>query len=242
MIFITGDIHGDYDIHKFSADRFTMQKQLTRSDYMIICGDFGLVWDNSAEERYWLEWLDDKPWTTLWIDGNHENFNMLKKYPVENWHGGKIQKITDNIFHLCRGNIFEIDGKRIFAFGGAESHDKQYRKLGVTMWKEELPSMQEIYHGRNVLETANWDVDIIVTHSLPSSIQRKLFHGHDYTRNRLTDFFDEVDKKTNFKLWFSGHYHRSGVYYKNHILIYNDIVKLTDIGFERVYPKGKRKN
>lgn len=38
MIFITGDIHGDHDIHKFSANRFTMQKQPTRSDYMIICG------------------------------------------------------------------------------------------------------------------------------------------------------------------------------------------------------------
>lgn len=239
MIFITGDIYGEYDIHKFSANRFTMQNQLTRSDCVIICGDFGLVWDHSAEERYWLEWLDDKPWTTLWIDGNHENFDMLKKYPIESWHGGKIQKITDNIFHLCRGNIFEVDGKRIFAFSGAESHDKRYRKLGVTMWKEEIPNQWEMTLGRKNLESANCDVDIIVTHSLPSSIQRKLFHGHNYSRNRFTDFFDEVDKKTNFKLWFSGHYHCSDVYYKNYIMNYNNIVNLTDTGFERVYPKEK---
>ena len=71
MIFITGDIHGSYDIHKFSTSVFSKQKELSRSDYMIICGDFGLVWSNSAEEHYWLKWLDSKPWTTLWIDGNH---------------------------------------------------------------------------------------------------------------------------------------------------------------------------
>lgn len=78
MIFITGDLHGDHDIHKFSTSVFKLQKELTRSDYMIICGDFGLIWANTSAERYWLKWLDSKPWTTLWIDGNHENFDLLK--------------------------------------------------------------------------------------------------------------------------------------------------------------------
>lgn len=115
MIFITGDIHGSHDIHKFSTSLFPMKNELSRSDYMIICGDFGLVWSNSAEERYWLKWLDSKPWTTLWIDGNHENFDLLKEYPIEDWHGGRVQKITENIIHLCRGNVFELEGRIIFA-------------------------------------------------------------------------------------------------------------------------------
>lgn len=42
MIFITGDIHGSYDIHKFSTSVFSKQKELSRSDYMIICGGFWL--------------------------------------------------------------------------------------------------------------------------------------------------------------------------------------------------------
>ena len=82
MIFITGDLHGDYDIHKLSSKCFTVQRELTRSDYVIICGDFGLLWDNSDEEKYWLKWLDEKPWTTLWIDGNHENYDMLSAFPI----------------------------------------------------------------------------------------------------------------------------------------------------------------
>lgn len=130
--------------------------------------------------------------------------------------------------------------ERIFAFGGAESHDKQYRKLGVTMWEEELQNEKEMEHGRQVLESANWNADIVITHSLPSRIQEDLFSGTNYRSNRLTDFFDELDEKMSFKLWFSGHYHHSGWYDKKHILIYNDVVKLTDTGIERVYPRGNR--
>lgn len=235
MIFITGDLHGEHDIFKLSTKCFKIQKELTRQDYLIICGDFGLVWCNSSQERYWLNWLNSKPWTTLWIDGNHENFDTLKSYPVEEWKGGKIQKITENIFHLCRGSIFEIDGKRIFAFGGAESHDKQYRKLGITIWEEELPNEDEIQTGIESLENANWNVDIIITHSLPEHIQNDLFKDSDYTSNRLLKFFDELDNKANFRYWFSGHYHYSGWYDKKHILIYNDIVQLTDTGIKRIY-------
>ena len=79
----------------------------------------------------------------------------------------------------------------------------------------------------------------MITHSLPSRIQDDLFSDMHYQKNRLTDFFDELDEKVDFKLWFSGHYHQSGWYDKKHILIYNDIVKLTDTGIERVYPRDR---
>lgn len=227
MIFITGDLHGSYDIHKLSSKNFKQQKELTRSDYVIICGDFGLLWDNSKEEKYWLKWLDQKSWTTLWIDGNHENFDMLKKYPVEIWHGGEVQKITDNIIHLCRGNIFDIEGLKFFAFGGAESHDKEYRELGVSMWKEELPSNKEIEKGRQVLADAGNKVDIILTHSFPDYIQADVFGAfHNYKYNRLTEFFEEIDKTVDFKYWFSGHYHITKQYDSKHIFVYNTLIEL----------------
>ena len=76
------------DIQKLNTKRFPEQKNLTKDDYLIVCGDFGLVWDESPEERYWRKWLDDKPFTTLWIDGNHENFELLKEFPVINKFGG----------------------------------------------------------------------------------------------------------------------------------------------------------
>lgn len=236
MILITGDLHGSCDIHKLSTERFPMQKELTRSDYLIICGDFGLLWNGSAESKYWLKWLDQKPWTTLWIDGNHENFDMLKAYPEETWHGGQIQRITDNILHLCRGYVFELEDRRIFAFGGAESHDKEYRTLGKTMWKEELPNAKELQRGWKSLEAADWQIDIVITHSMPEHIQKWMFGEGNYCTNVLTAYLDEIDAQLDFKLWFSGHYHHSVAYDKTHYLIYNNIVKLTESGFERVYP------
>ena len=70
-----------------------------------------------------MDWLDCKSFTTLFVDGNHENFDRLYEYPVEEWHGGKVHKIRPSVIHLMRGQIFEIEGKSIFTFGGASSHD-----------------------------------------------------------------------------------------------------------------------
>lgn len=239
MIFITGDLHGDIDIHKLNTQNFNIQNTLSRSDYLIICGDFGLVWDNSEEEKYWLKWLDNKPWTTLWIDGNHENFNLLKNYPYQTWQGGKIQKITDNIIHLCRGSIFDIDGRKIFAFGGAESHDKPYRRLGRSIWEEELPSPEEMNQGLINLDSVNWNVDIVITHSVSRHIQNHMFKGMGYKNNALNDYFDQLDSRLEYNMWFSGHYHRDMQYDKKHFLIYNNIIKLTDSGFERICPPSE---
>lgn len=81
MIFATGDTHGFF--LRFTIEHFLEQKQMGREDYVIICGDFGGLWNDSPEEWYWLNWLNDKPFTTLWVDGNHENYDMLKDIPIE---------------------------------------------------------------------------------------------------------------------------------------------------------------
>lgn len=99
---------------------------MTKEDYVIICGDFGGVWnkaDESNTETMVLDWLECRTFTTLFIDGNHENFDRLYGYPVENWNGGKVHKIRPSVIHLMRGQIYELCGRKIFTFGGASSHD-----------------------------------------------------------------------------------------------------------------------
>ena len=85
-IFITGDTHGDFT--RFKKDIFYERAELTKEDCVIITGDFGGIWDGSANERYWLDWLEKKPFTTLFVSGNHENYDLLAEYPVEEWCGG----------------------------------------------------------------------------------------------------------------------------------------------------------
>ncbi len=58
MIFVTGDTHGEFE--RFSSKNFPEQRGMTKDDYVIICGDFG-IWEDSPSERYWYKWLSDKP-------------------------------------------------------------------------------------------------------------------------------------------------------------------------------------
>ena len=118
MIYITGDIHREQDIHKINPREFTVGDTLTENDYIIICGDFGCVWDGSTGDNFWLKWLDSLPWNTLFIDGNHENFDVLNTYPIEEYKGGKVHRIRSKVFHLMRGEIFDIDGKLLYAVDG----------------------------------------------------------------------------------------------------------------------------
>ena len=80
MIYITGDTHGSFE--KFALVNFPEQEELTKNDYVIICGDFG-IWDNSTRERINFDWLEHKNFTTLFVDGNHENYDLLNVYTVE---------------------------------------------------------------------------------------------------------------------------------------------------------------
>ena len=135
MIYITGDCHQDY--RKFSLANFPEQKEMTKEDYVIVCGDFG-YWLPSKEQDWELDKLAERPFTTLFVDGNHEYFRTNREYvlkhrnkyetglfdlPEEEWHGGKVHRINESVIHLYRGQVFEINGLSFFTFGGARSHD-----------------------------------------------------------------------------------------------------------------------
>lgn len=123
MIYITGDTHAEPQ--RFTGEAFPEQEEMTKDDYVIVCGDFGFLWNKgeSPEEKKILDWLEGRSFTTLFVDGNHENFNRLNALPVEEWHGGKVHKAREHVIHLVRGEMFEVDGVSIFSFGGARSHD-----------------------------------------------------------------------------------------------------------------------
>ena len=211
MILVTGDIHGCADIGKLSAKANPVQKLMTKEDFLIIAGDFGLVWNNDAEDLWWRKWLDMKPYTTLFIDGNHENFDLLEIFEEVEYCGGKAHRIGNSIYHLKRGEMFELQGKKFFTMGGAESHDKEFRELGISIWEQELPSDEEYAHALDTLEKNDWKTDYVLTHCAPSSIQHeiavKLGLKNEYPDNKLNAFLEDIGKKIDYKAWFLGHYH-----------------------------------
>lgn len=253
MIYLTGDLHGTYDIKKLNNANFPDQKEMCKDDYLIILGDFGLIWNvdgESNEETYWLDWLQEKKFTTLFIDGNHENFDRLNSYPVEEWHGGKIHRIRPSVLHLMRGQVFDIDGLKCFTFGGAQSNDisdgildlskeadrqryhklrkdpfSMYRILGVSWWKEELPDPAEYEEGQRNLEANDFKVDMVLTHCCATSTQ-VMVSGGMKSANAETDFFEELKSKLDFGKWYFGHYHIDRVANSKEICMYNEISRV----------------
>lgn len=248
MIFVTGDAHGDF--RKLNAEAFPQQKTMTREDYVIICGDFGGVWDDSQEEHEVLDWLQQRPFTILWVDGNHENHDLLETFPVERWHGGKVHRIRPNVLHLMRGQLYEIGGFTFFTMGGASSHDIQdgildpadpffeedydrmsrenrmFRVLGLSWWPKEMPSQQEYDTALETLEKADWKVDYVISHCAPSPIVKSLGSWHE--TDKLTDFFQTVSEKLDFRYWFFGHYHGDGFLSidERYALMYREVMRI----------------
>lgn len=255
MIYITGDTHADFS--RFSTKRFKGQREMTKSDYIIICGDFGGIWRDRPEERYWLDWLNDKPFTTLYVDGNHENFDRYysDEFPQVKFHGGQTHQIRDSIYHMMRGEVFELDGKRIFAFGGASSHDirdgivdpadypdrkslnrelrsrylrwQQFRVKGVSWWPQEIPSEAEMAHGMETLASVGNKVDYVVTHCLPQEVAY-LFSFGLYKSDPLMMYFNQLlHNGLQFDRWYCGHYHVDRRAMAKFDILYTDIRRIT---------------
>jgi hypothetical protein len=228
MVYVTGDIHGSFDIHKLTTDAFPEQKQMSKQGFLIICGDFGLVWDgdkDSKSDKYWLNWLEKKPFTTLFVDGNHENHPLLNSYPVQEFCGGRAHKISESIYHLMRGEVYTICGKKFFAFGGAASHDKEFRKEGISWWPEEMPTEEDCHNAVEHLTAHDWKVDFIITHCCADSVQDKI-SGY-YKHDALTEFFEKTVKKScSFEQWYFGHYHISGNIDEKYFCLFDKIKRV----------------
>lgn len=236
MIYLTGDTHSDFG--RFNTRIFPEQKTMTKKDYVIILGDFGGIWETDPQDRtekYWLDWLEKKNFTTLFVDGNHENYDHLPEYPVREWNGGKVHVIRPSVLHLMRGEVFHIDGKSFFVFGGAKSHDiqdgifevddpklkhiqrmrargiqeyldKNFRINHVNWWEQEMPTEEEMQTGLRNLDAAGWNVDFILTHCFPTSLHLNVREGNE--PDFLTDYLEKIRTRCDYRYWFCGHYHR----------------------------------
>ena len=235
MFYVTGDTHGTYDIKKLLRFEAGNGKELTKDDYVVICGDFGFVWENREDEaeRYWLDYINNFPWTTLFVDGNHENFTALyNRFKFEEWKGGRVQFLRDSVIHLMRGQVFNIDGKKIFAMGGARSVDRgvytktEYADRGVNWWDEEMPSSFEYAEAKKNLRANDNTVDYIFTHDIPANTLYELSHGL-YKPNELNYFLEELLGNVSYEKWYAGHYHMDRKF-RDVRIIYDDVLNIND--------------
>ncbi|MDU2065921.1 MAG: metallophosphoesterase [Sporomusaceae bacterium] len=209
MIYVTGDLHGNIDKAKLNMKNFACQKSLSKKDYLIITGDFGCVWSGGKDDQWLLDWFEAKSFTTLWVDGNHENFNLLNEYPVLEWNGGLVHQIRPSVLHLMRGQVFKIDGKTFFTFGGATSSDKEFRKENKSWWSQEVPTEKEFQEAIENLKQHDMKVDYIVTHTAPTSVISELELDIHKLKDPTCIMLDYFLKNVTFGRWFFGHFHQN---------------------------------
>lgn len=220
MVYVTGDIHGE--IERFQEKKL---KRLKKKDTLIVLGDFGFLWNGSKEERKNLKWLTKRPYQLLFIDGCHENFDMLKEYPIVEYKGGKARHLGGNLYYILRGSILEIEDKKLLCFGGGESSDKEDREEGVNWWRSELPTSDELEWCVNNLKAAGGTVDYVLTHDAPQQILEftRLLQGQP---NWLHNFFDQIRQKVHYQKWLFGRYHKDLVLSTKAQAVFLDLVPL----------------
>ena len=209
MIYITGDLHGDYNF--FQERRLD---RLKKGDHLIITGDFGFIWDNSKEEIKNLKKLEKKKYTILFVDGAHENHEKLKEYEEVEFCGAPARRIADNIYCLSRGEIYTIEGKSVFALGG-----------GLDPYADEdddaasLPSDDELQKAVDNLQKHHRRVDLVITHEAPASVKRLI--DRSATINDLNMFLDTMLRNTRYGEWYFGSLHEDRALSEKLVCVYN---------------------
>lgn len=221
MFYITGDTHGLYDIGKLHK----IKKTINKEDYLIILGDVALYWYGNENDNTVRDLLNEIKGTVLWIDGNHENFDLIDKLPITEWNGGLVQKTNHKMIHLMRGEVYCIEGKTFFTFGGGHSIDKMRRVEGHSWWPREMPNTEEMNNGLNNLRAYNYNVDYVLTHTAPANVCKKLVSDIYPGEEKLQNYFSHIDKKVNYDQWFFGHWHMDKELNKFRAL-YQDIISL----------------
>ena len=236
MLYITGDTHGERN--RFQYLDSAMEKTLKKGDKLFVAGDWGYIGDDSYMERLFLRFLSEKPYQILFVDGNHENFDLLNDYPVEEWCGGKVHVIrrdaerTPKVVHLMRGQVFNIDGKKIFAFGGGYSIDKYMRRPHISWWPQEMPTKEEMDEGIDNLKAVDNKVDYIITHTAPEDTMN-MFHPYHPEEKPLNNYLEYIRENVEYRQWYFGHMHGDRELWRNQTMVFqalrnmetNEVVK-----------------
>ncbi|MDD2414429.1 MAG: metallophosphoesterase [Eubacteriaceae bacterium] len=245
-VFITGDIHGDYDIAKIDLIQEKIGKELAADPadkLLLVCGDFGMIFDarpNDWERKmqaYYHNLYDTTGIKVATCLGNHENYDRIYTgLPVTDWCGDKIRRTgRDGPGYLVNGGYYTIPmtagAFTLLAMGGAASHDYPYRKAHVSWWPQEIPSTAMLLTALQNLKAHGGQVDRIITHTIPYSMKVKLFdHPFEDSLPNIRTVerqLQVIDDHARYTQWFAGHHHVDITVPEYQLtLLYNGVVEL----------------
>lgn len=227
MVYITGDMHGD--LERLYDKEF---RKLRKGDILIVCGDFGYIFDGSKTESQVIDYLSKRKFVTAFIEGTHDNLDKINRCRETVWKGGLVHRIKGNLLHLMRGQIFKIEGNTYFTFGGGESIDKDMRVAAGKWWRQEEPTSAEMADGAKCLDQAGCRVDYIITHEPPSLVKSAMLlrRGDPDRVNKLNGYLEEIGRSCDFKHWYFGSLHEDRVITQFHTCVFRKLLPVMPSG------------
>lgn len=208
IISVCGDWHKDLQ-WALTAIHYARRKHDV--DTILHVGDFAydmkgdFLWELNKK----LNSLDMK---LYWIEGNHDNHEILNRLPVDE-NGFNVigdSFFNPRIFHIPRGHRWEWSGVSFLGLGGAHSVDRPNRVKGLSWWEGEEISYKQ---ASDAIDGGH--ADILLTHDSPDgadipglSETSHYFHPDqialsDAHRKQLRTIVDAVQPS----VLFAGHYH-----------------------------------
>ena len=217
MISFLSDNHAE----EFLGDLRDFAPKDKEKDLLILLGDTCLKLAETPRYQQFSQWLLSRDYSIAIVDGNHENYTYLNQAPEEEWMGGIVNRLTENIVRLKRGELYRIQGSSFFVFGGCGS-SAAWRAKGL--WQEgELPSAQELAKAYETLKRADYRVDYILMQKYFCN-QCHVWEGEpEYELFKLNRF---IDANVQFKRWFSGHRHEDREIDDKHRVVFQKTVAL----------------
>ena len=212
MVLFTGDTHGDVTRIVHAIHRFALRKD----DVIVILGDVGLNdYGNDRGDRDRKKKLNSKGVPILCIHGNHERRPAtLKTYKAIEWHGGKVyaEEGLPNLLFAIDGEVYDLDGQKAIAIGGAYSVDKFYRLArGYSWFPDEQPDEETKARVEAKLTAMDWKVDLVLSHTCPTRYvpTEAFLPGLDQSTvdHSTEEWLDTIADRLAYGHWFCGHWH-----------------------------------
>jgi Icc-related predicted phosphoesterase len=207
-----GDIHGA--MNKLYDEVLDFEASLgIRFDFVLHVGDFG-IWpdptkidkatrnhDGAGDFSAWLEAKRAAPRRTVFIKGNHEDFQWLDAQPAA--------EVLPNLTYLPNGETIDltVDGAESLRIGGIGGcygpSDYERQSVQLRGYARRHFTRDEVE--RLVHLALQGSIDIVLTHDAPAGVR--------YTRHRGGEFVSEAAGLADLmarvqpRVCFFGHHH-----------------------------------
>ena len=239
MIAVISDVHFPSNKPRQKEVEDSLEK-LSGIRALFICGDFtDNRKDTAPDEPMKLpDYMKKLPYPVFFIDGNHEDYDVLKRLPqisesekemIFQTSGCAVdakntKKAADGVYYLNRGSICKIDGFSILLIGGSTT-GPGYKKNHPDIWQPDEDLTDE---DKNRIETGLQEqknnVDFVFTHTVPTCMVKAWFPEKDLSVTN--EILEHVWRTVSYRHWLFGHFHEDTDYPENFHCLYNDIILL----------------